>query len=55
MNFRPDPLGGAQDAALGFLGDRAKKVRPFAIGLLQGQPPISEGSRVTHCQLQKTM
>jgi hypothetical protein len=35
MNFRLDPLGGAQDAAFGFLGDRAKKVRPFAVRLLQ--------------------
>ena len=52
VNFRRDPLGGAQDAALCFLGDRPQKLRSFAVRLLQRQAPISYGSRVTHCQLQ---
>jgi hypothetical protein len=53
MNFRLDPLRGAQDAALGFLGDRPKQLRPFAVRFLQRQPPISESSRVTHCRLRE--
>jgi hypothetical protein len=55
MNFRFAPIGGAQDATLGFLRDRPKQLRAFAVGLLQRQPSISRGSRVSHCQLQIDM